>query len=198
MWSRRTSLEVQIDAMHSSFCIYSDTDIQILHIMTATLTHAQPVLGAASASGFRESGLQSLRCLESEGHSPIVAVRSSGLSLESIIGYCEDDGSSDEPVVRSLVTEEYLEMLVAMSNERFMINTDRKERFRRSLMESCSSLSQGHPGAKTKGKPADWEETAARKERMRAEGLARKKLLEDQKISENVDQPEIMEHNESK
>ncbi|KAJ6122162.1 hypothetical protein N7512_004627 [Penicillium capsulatum] len=160
---------------------------QILHIMAATLIHAQPVLGAASASGFRESGLQSLRCLDSDGPSPIVAVRSSGLSLESVIGYCEQDEGSGEPVIRSLVTEEYLEMLVALSNERFMINTDRKERFRRSLMEAGSSQPQGHSKGKTKGKPADWEDPTARKERMRAEGLARKKLLENQKAAEPME-----------
>ncbi|KAJ5180042.1 hypothetical protein N7492_003252 [Penicillium capsulatum] len=162
-------------------------DPLILHIMAATLIHAQPVLGAASASGFRESGLQSLRCLDSDGPSPIVAVRSSGLSLESVIGYCEQDEGSGEPVIRSLVTEEYLEMLVALSNERFMINTDRKERFRRSLMEAGSSQPQGHSKGKTKGKPADWEDPTARKERMRAEGLARKKLLENQKAAEPME-----------
>lgn len=154
--------------------------------MTATLAHAQPVLAAASASGFRESGLQSLRCLESdEGPSPIVAVRSSGLSLESVIGYCEDDETSDEPVVRSLVTEEYLAMLVAMSNERFAINTERKDRFRATLIEACSP-DQGQVPSKGKGKskPPDWEDPAVRKERKRAEGLMRQRLLENEKESE--------------
>ena len=153
--------------------------------MTATLQHAQPVLSAASSSGFRESGLQSLRCLEdSEGVNPIVAVRSSGLSLESVIGYCDDsDESNDdnEPVIRSLVTEEYLEMLIAISNERFSINAERKERFRSTLLEMCSP-EQAARGAKTKGKPKPpgWEDPEARRERQRAEGLMRKKLLESQ------------------
>ncbi|KAJ6095273.1 hypothetical protein N7486_006019 [Penicillium sp. IBT 16267x] len=105
----------------------------ILHIMTATLHQAQPVLAVAAASGFRESGLQGLRCLEGEeGPSPIVAVRSSGLSLESVIGYFDDEhDSTAEPVVRSVVTEEYLEMLVMMANERFAVNAERRERFRK-------------------------------------------------------------------
>ncbi|RJE19970.1 tRNA wybutosine-synthesizing protein, partial [Aspergillus sclerotialis] len=109
----------------------------ILHIMTATLHHAQPVLSAASSSGFRESGLQSLNCLQNtpDSSSPIVAVRASGLALESIIGYCEEDtdhnSSPDtEPIIRSLVSEEYLQMLIAISNERFAVNSERKERFR--------------------------------------------------------------------
>ncbi|KAE8349927.1 methyltransferase TYW3-domain-containing protein [Aspergillus coremiiformis] len=156
----------------------------ILHIMTATLQRAHPVLSAASSSGFRESGLQSLRCLEGdEGSSPIVAVRSAGLSLESVIGYCEDSDvddmtASSEPVIRSLVTEEYLQMLVAISNERFSINTERKERFRESLL-TLFSANRG-PKSKKKAQLPGWEDFEARRERMRAEGLTRKKLLQDQ------------------
>ena len=157
--------------------------------MASTLQRAQPVLSAASGSGFRESGLQSLRCLseDSEGLNPIVAVRSSGLSLESIIGYCDensedndDDVPGNEPVVRSLVTEEYLEMLVAISNERFTVNTERKDRFRSSLLELCSP--EQSRGLKTKGKPrpSDWEDPETRRERKKAEGLMRKKFLESQ------------------
>lgn len=149
--------------------------------MAATLFHAQPILAAATASGFRESGLQSLRCVEGdEGPSPIVAVRSSGLSLESVIGYCaddEDDGAADGPVIHSLVTEEYLEMLVAISNERFDVNAERRERFRVSLIEACTMKQSGE------AKGMDWEDAAARRERKRAEGLARKRLLEDQKMA---------------
>ncbi|OJK02038.1 hypothetical protein ASPACDRAFT_58420 [Aspergillus aculeatus ATCC 16872] len=153
----------------------------ILHIMAATLHHANPVLSAASSSGFRESGLQSLRCLDADdadGPSPIVAVRSAGMALESVIGYCEekqdDDDDESEPVIRSLVTEEYLEMLIAISNERFVVNSERKERFRSSLVEMCSAVHA--PGAKAKGKarPVGWEDPAARRERMRAEGLRKK------------------------
>ncbi|BDD61564.1 hypothetical protein MAP00_006603 [Monascus purpureus] len=153
----------------------------ILHIMTATLSHAQPVLAAASSSGFRESGLQSLRCLEAEdGSSPIVAVRSSGLSLESIIGYCDDDDSvapDQKPVVHSLVSEEYLQLLVSISNERFAVNTERKERFCKALLDACSpDRAQGFKG-KMKGKRPGWEDPEKRRERKMAEGLLRKKLL---------------------
>lgn len=155
--------------------------------MTATLHQAQPVLAVAAASGFRESGLQGLRCLEGEeGPSPIVAVRSSGLSLESVIGYFDDgDDSTAEPVVRSLVTEEYLEMLVMMANERFAVNADRRERFRVGLLQSWSpDQSQFSGKGKSREKLADWEDSMVRKERMRAEGLMRKKLLDSQKASE--------------
>jgi tRNA wybutosine-synthesizing protein 3 len=107
------------------------------------------------------------------------------LSLESVIGYYEssdeeDDTSSKEPVIRSLVTEEYLQMLVAISNERFSINAERKERFRTSLLNLC--LREQPCGSRTrlKAKPEGWEDPAARRERKRAEGLMRKKALEAQ------------------
>ncbi|KAL5366021.1 methyltransferase TYW3-domain-containing protein [Aspergillus floccosus] len=157
----------------------------ILHIMAATLYHANPILSAASSSGFRESGLQSLRCLEGDddGPSPIVAVRSAGLALESIIGYCEDtdDGDQDgkEPVVHSLVSEEYLQMLVAISNERFSINAERKSRFRKNLLELCSPAQSGASKTKGKFRPSGWEDPEKRRERKRAEGLMKKKLLEE-------------------
>lgn len=158
--------------------------------MTATLTHAQPVLSAASAAGFRESGLQSLRCLEGdESPNPIVAVRSSGLSFESVIGYCEYDNAADKPVIRSLVSEEYLEMLIAMANDRFKTNADRRERFRKGLMDSCSSNNNPFlSNRKAKTKPADWEDPVARRDRKRAEGLMRKKQLESRGTAQPVEQ----------
>ncbi|KAJ6015232.1 hypothetical protein N7540_009823 [Penicillium herquei] len=156
----------------------------ILHIMASTLHHAQPVLSAASASGFRESGLQGLRCLEGEdGPSPVVAVRSSGLSLESVIGYCDDeDGTIEDPVIHSLVTEEYLDMLIAMSNERFSVNAERRERFRVGLLDAYTPGQTG----RGKGKPADWEDPAVRRERKKMEGLMRKKLIEGQKDQDST------------
>ncbi|RDW72625.1 tRNA wybutosine-synthesizing 3 family protein [Aspergillus mulundensis] len=158
-----------MDDGHAPRLVRFSWEPMILHIMAATLHNAQPVLSAASSSGFRESGLQGLRCLvEGEnGPSPIVAVRSAGLALESVIGYYDD--VSD--VVRSLVTEEYLQMLVTMANERFSVNTERKQRFRTALLNNCSSESCKKP---------EREDPQKRKERMRAEGLARKKMLESQ------------------
>ncbi|EAW08870.1 tRNA wybutosine-synthesizing 3 family protein [Aspergillus clavatus NRRL 1] len=166
-------------------------DPMILHIMTATLQHSHPVLSAAATSGFRESGLQSLRCLEGEdGPSPIVAVRSAGLSLESVIGYCEDadeedDTSSKEPVIRSLVSEEYLQMLIDISNERFIVNGERKERFRATLLNLYFTDQLGTSKAKTKARPEGWEDPDQRRERKRAEGLMRKRLLADQEKNAN-------------
>lgn len=155
--------------------------------MAATLHHAHPVLAAAHHAGFRESGLQSLRCLEAShsgpnqnsssadpaSHSPIVAVRSSGLALESVIGYCDYDKDDSEPVMRSLVTEGYLRMLVALANERYDVNKERVERFRNRLLDLYSTGPDAAPNTNHKKQPADWEDPQARKERKRIEGLRR-------------------------
>lgn len=164
--------------------------------MAATLKHAQPILAAASSAGFRESGLQSLRCLDDDTDdetSPIiVAVRSSGLSLESIVGYYDGEDGSGEPVIRSLVTEEYLRMLVGIANERFEVNAERVERFRTKLMELISVPQVAEFGSKGKGKgkvksrPAGWEDPEARRERKRAEGLRRKEELEARRHDEEI------------
>jgi tRNA wybutosine-synthesizing protein 3 len=104
-----------------------------------------------------------------------------------VIGFFEDESNSEdvrsgssEPVVRSLVTEEYLRMLVAMSNERFLVNSERKERFRTTLVSGCSAEDSDGPKPRGKARPLGWEDSETRKERMRAEGLRRKKMLESQ------------------
>ncbi|EGE07845.1 DUF207 domain-containing protein [Trichophyton equinum CBS 127.97] len=150
----------------------------ILHIMAASLSHAQPVLAAASNAGFRESGLQGLRCLEDPEACSIVAVRSSGLGLESIIGYIENDGSP-EATARSFVTEEYLQLLVQISNERFAINTERMERFRVKLLHLGGRQALGNPNLQ-------WEDPVARRARKRAEGLERSKAAKEAQKRENL------------
>ena len=123
--------------------------------MCSSLHHAQPVLSAASSSGFRESGLQGLRCLSDSSAHPIVAIRSAGLSLESVIGYY----SHGHDQARSLVSEDYLQLLIALANERFKVNSDRMERFRRKLIDS---------------RKGGREDPEVRRERKRTEGLARR------------------------
>ncbi|KAL1956398.1 hypothetical protein VTO42DRAFT_7381 [Malbranchea cinnamomea] len=150
----------------------------ILHIMSSSLHHAQPILAAASSAGFRESGLQSLRCLVDSSSHPIVAVRSSGLALESVIGYY----SQSEGCAKSLVTEEYLQMLVSLANERFKINSERIERFRRKFMELYHRSLRGSSSRRD-----GWEDPDVRRERKRAEGL-RKKVEAARKYSHKQDE----------
>lgn len=127
---------------------------------------------------------------DSSTPSPIVAVRSSGLSFESVIGYCEETSEGAEPVIRSLVTEEYLKMLVALANERFVVNKERVERFRTKLLELYAAASS--PTAHTKSKkPQGWEDPQVRREKKRAEGLQREAEAARRKASQGLNEAEV-------
>ena len=138
--------------------------------MTASLHHAQPILAAAINAGFRESGVQSLRNLDDVNAFPMVAIRSSGLALESIIGSVPDrvkatsSGSSDgkhsnKEDVHSLVSDNYLDLLLNIANDRFKSNTERMKRFESGLFEREAATT------------SSWEDSKTRQERKRAEGL---------------------------
>jgi tRNA wybutosine-synthesizing protein 3 len=134
---------------------------QILHILTASLDHAQTVLRAALSAGFRESGAVALTGSAQQPAMPIIAVRSIGLAFESMIGF-ESGGKR-----QAVVSEEYLRLLVQIANERFTENKKRMERFHAVLQ---TALAAAKPG-----KHLDWEEAGARRERLRSEGLKRQK-----------------------
>jgi tRNA wybutosine-synthesizing protein 3 len=144
---------------------------KILHILTASLEQAQIVLSAALQAGFRESGAINLVSTSSEPAMPIVAVRSMGLSLESIIG-CGND-RFHRPTCN--VSEESLRSLIEIANERFEENTKRIERFRCLLKK----LSAERPDeVKRKGQEGEeWEHPQVRRERKRAEGLLRSQQM---------------------
>lgn len=131
--------------------------------MTASLQHAQRVLSAAINAGFRESGVQSLKNLDDPNAFPMVAVRTAGLVLSSVIGCAKNDERDEE--ILSLVNEGYLRMLVNVANERFLANTDRIERFTAQLFPSTTAQN------------LKWEDPEARRERKRAEGLRRREEI---------------------
>jgi len=118
------------------------------------------LLGAAIGAGFRESGVQSLKNLHDTDAFPMVAIRSSGLALESLIGYLHEE----EGVIQSVVSEEYLRLLLKMANERFLANTERMRRFENAMFNFEK------PG------PA-WEDAETRRTRKKAEGLQRRGAL---------------------
>jgi len=130
--------------------------------MAASLHHAQPVLAAAINAGFRESGVQSLKNLDDPNAFPMVAVRSAGLSLSSLIGF-SDDGTSDGEI-RAMVSEEYLHNLLDIANDRFKANQERVARFRKQLLQER----RGKDGAKPN---STWETKEARRSRLRTLGL---------------------------
>lgn len=95
----------------------------------------------------------------------MVAVRSMGLSFESLIG-AEIDG-----VRRLVVSPQYLKTLVRIANERFVENEKRIARF-------CAALDAAF--APLKGKE-NWEDAQTRRERKRLEGLKRREQLKKNK-----------------
>jgi len=90
-------------------------------------------------AGFREGGAVNLT---SENHpaTPLVAVRSSGLGFDCLVGYVGEDGH-----IFSFVSENYLRLLVQTANERFKTNTDRISRFRSLLLSKYEKISNKYP-----------------------------------------------------
>lgn len=111
---------------------------QILHILTSSLPAAHHASSAALQAGFRESGINGvLEAKDGSPATPMVAVRSSGLAFDCIIGYCQSSSEpgGSEARVRPMVSEEYLRTLVGVANQRFRTNSERRERFREALVK---------------------------------------------------------------
>jgi tRNA wybutosine-synthesizing protein 3 len=129
-------------------------------------------LKAALQAGFRESGALNLTSTTSEAPTPMAAVRSTGLALDSIIGRLDTDGEGI-----SIISDTYLEGLLAVANERFEENSRRIARFHDLLLGSTSIPADMESGKKIGG--SDWEDASVRRERKRAEGLKRSQELRD-------------------
>ncbi|KAL8821847.1 MAG: hypothetical protein Q9191_007232 [Dirinaria sp. TL-2023a] len=138
----------------------------ILHIMTASLRHAQPILAAAINAGFRESGVQSLKNLDDPNAFPMIAVRTTGLATSSLVGYVEELQGGVENIY-SLVSEEYLQMMLKTANARFLANEERIRRLDSNLFSD------------KRDQQAAWEDPQLRKERKRAKGLTERQHLPD-------------------
>lgn len=152
----------------------------ILHILASSVDAAKRVLSAAQVAGFRESGISSISGPPGkEADMVMVAVRSTGLSTDSPIGYLEQDNEHKTLVLT--VSETYVQSLVAMANEKFGTNIERTQHFRQALLENF---------APPTGAAADWEPADVRKARKREEGLRRQAEAR-QKQSEST--PFVME-----
>jgi tRNA wybutosine-synthesizing protein 3 len=86
-------------------------------------------------AGFRESGAINLTS-KSHPATPLVAVRSSGLGFDCLVGYVGENGH-----IFSSVSENCLKLLVQTANERFKTNTDRVSRFRSLLLSKYEKVS---------------------------------------------------------
>ncbi|KAK4986484.1 hypothetical protein LTR66_007861 [Elasticomyces elasticus] len=148
----------------------------ILHVLTSSLEHAQRVLASALSAGFRESGAINIASTGNESRTPMVAVRTTGLAFDSIVGYA----STDEEIV-SLVSEHYLETLVSVANERFKVNQERTSRFRAALVAAYPAPLEGNNISPATSMAEDWEHPVLRKQRKRDEGLKRQQDLKDLK-----------------
>ncbi|KAG5979628.1 hypothetical protein E4U55_004932 [Claviceps digitariae] len=148
------------DALGGRRLIHFKFEPMILHILTASPSHAQALLQAALQAGFRESGALNIAAQANSSATPMVAIRSMGLSFESLIGY-EANGRRYQ-----LVTGPYLQALMVIARERFAENAKRIARFRRGF----SVMSMRQDGR-------HWEDGRARRERMREEGLRRREAL---------------------
>jgi len=62
----------------------------------------------------------------------MVAVRSSGLAFDCIIGHAS---LCEEGKAVPMVSENYLRTLVAVANQRFEVNKERTKRFREALLK---------------------------------------------------------------
>lgn len=147
--------------------------------MTASLAHASSILTAGINAGFRESGVQSLKNLDDPSNAfPMVAIRSSGLGLESVIGYVKERDAPDEAKesIHRLVGDDHLALLLRVANERFCANEQRKNRFEDNLFRSEESQS------------TEWETRESRQARKKAEGLARQHTLRDA-VEAHTDNP---------
>jgi tRNA wybutosine-synthesizing protein 3 len=90
----------------------------------------------------------------------MVAIRSSGLAFESLLGF-QEFGKR-----KSLVSRDMQGHLISIANERFQENANRTQRFRDALRDAVRKPSKGN-------KAREWEDAEARRDRKRAEGLKR-------------------------
>ncbi|KAI5810006.1 methyltransferase TYW3-domain-containing protein [Peziza echinospora] len=141
----------------------------ILHVMTSTLDLAQKILKIALSSGFRESGIMNASI------PPTVAIRSTGLALDSIIGFV--DPKTSQP--QKNVDDAYLNTLVQVSQMRFKENERRRILLYKRLEEGFGKQ------LGLENKP-DWEDKMVRHERLKREGLLRKAEAERVKNSSRV------------
>ncbi|RKF60376.1 putative duf207 domain-containing protein [Erysiphe neolycopersici] len=112
--------------------------------------------------------------LESEV-TPMVAIRSNGLALESIVGL-ELNGRHI-----CMIPEWQMRGIVLQANQRFIDNTQRITRFAKLLLEKEDeqqegSMSKSHYNKKATSVTSNWEDPVARRARKRQEGLDKARI----------------------
>ncbi|KAL9625632.1 MAG: hypothetical protein Q9160_000345 [Pyrenula sp. 1 TL-2023] len=141
----------------------------ILHVMTASLRHARPLLSAAINARFRESGVQSLKNLDDTEACPMVAIRTTGgLSMQSIIGFVTSDEQGVDQY-QPIMLDDQLQLLFAAANARFEANKEMIANFQTCLRSALEIE------VTRRLENDNWEDPVTRKIRKRHEGLATRK-----------------------
>ncbi|KAF2421243.1 hypothetical protein EJ08DRAFT_653477 [Tothia fuscella] len=176
VFSMQPSRNLQCSIPSGVQLVHLKFEAMILHLLTSSIKDAQIVLSAASTAGFRESGAMGLSANHDTTITPMIAVRSTGLSFDTIIGYKTTASESEEnDEIISTVTEEHLKLMVNIANERFEVNSERIQRFRNALVAS-----QQRADGNGNGEGPEWEDKAVRIARKREEGLERQRFLREE------------------
>lgn len=109
---------------------------------------------------------------------PVIAVRSTGYSLDSIVGSVDARTGKKQ----CCVSEDLLRGLIQISTERFRENEKRIKRFQSLLREGVRKLTIETVKLNPEGQV--WEDSETRRQRKKAEGIqrSRKLALERQKL----------------
>lgn len=164
-WYKQVALKYNTDETHkfatmlnknTRYILYKFEPL-ILHVKCRDLASANALYSAAMGCGFRESGI---------GSNNIVGIRIS-IKLDVPIGYLD----AEQQLV-SFVSEDYLEVLTKLSEDRFQENFKKLD----SLYKAIERLSNKPE------KPAVHVETKEeRKERKMKEGMARREAVRAEK-----------------
>ena len=134
----------------------------MLQVLCSSLESAHKVNTAAYQSGFTESGISSISTDNLRTSTAMVAIRTTSLAFDSVIGYEGADGK-----LIPMVTEAYMRVLVELCNERFQTNKERTEAFRETLFESFKPQQSQFSG------PSAFEPLEQRRVRMKEDCIRR-------------------------
>lgn len=143
----------------------------ILHVLAGSAESAQTMLGAGMTAGFRESGISGIVDGKGRASIPMVAVRSTGLAMDCIIGF----RSPNTQQILPMVSEEYLRTIIRVTNDRFRQNVERKERFRqRLLMQFAGSMPLPDDRLHDYRRKGGYQSSSERKAEKRAEDMRKR------------------------
>ncbi|KAI8351228.1 methyltransferase TYW3-domain-containing protein [Choanephora cucurbitarum] len=143
--------------------VYFKFEPLILHVEASSQDTAMHLLSTAYQVGYQNSGIT-----PSRRH--MLAIRST-LKIDTPIGYVSKDNT-----FHALVDANYLMLLLTMANQKFEQNIKRMKVFEETMKAELMA----------KETKASWEPMEERRQRMKAEGLAKKEALKEQRKQEEA------------